>query len=502
MIALPDNSLMRYPRGAGLLLHPTSLPGPFGIGDLGPEAYRFIDFLAESGQKYWQILPLGPTGFGDSPYQSFSAFAGNPLLVSPDALLRDELLPGDRLSECPEFSADRVDYGAVHTWKSDILSTAFDNFERSGPPEEFSRFCHENAFWLDDYALYRALKAELQKPWYEWPEPLRMREEVPLEAAADRLSRDVMAHKFYQFVFYDQWFAVKKYANDKGIYLIGDIPIFVALDSVDVWCNQDKFKLKPDGTPRVVAGVPPDYFSETGQRWGNPLYDWDAMATDGFSWWTARVEFALRAVDIARLDHFIGFVRHWEVPADDETAENGQWVPGPGGRLFASMISDLGPLPLIAEDLGLLTAEVEGLRDEFGFPGMRILQYAFGGDAANRDLPHNYVPETVAYTGTHDNDTLVGWFGTTGKKVRGHCRRYLRFQREDVHWAMIRGVLSSVADIAVVPVQDVLGLGSEARMNTPATESGNWQWRLSGPDLTSLTAAKLKRLTDLYGRGT
>jgi 4-alpha-glucanotransferase len=498
---MPDNSLMRYPRGSGLLLHPTSLPGRFGIGDLGPEAFRFIDFLADAGQKYWQILPLGPTGFGNSPYQAFSAFAGNPLLISPDLLVRDKLLSLDKLSGLPPFPVDRVDHGAVYRWKSEVLSAAFETFEQNGPSEEFTRFCDQNAFWLDDYSLYRALKSELVRPWYEWPEPLRLRETAAVNGSATRLSRDVLAHKFYQFVFYRQWLAVKKYANDRGIYLIGDIPIFVALDSVDVWCNQTKFKLKPDGTPRVVAGVPPDYFSETGQLWGNPLYDWDAMAADGFSWWTARVEFALRSVDIARLDHFIGFVRHWEVPAEDETAQNGKWMQGPGRKLFTSMIADLGEVPLIAEDLGSLTPEVEDLRDEFGFPGMRILQYAFGGGAASRDLPHNYIPESVAYTGTHDNDTVVGWFSSSDRKVRGHCRRYLRFRREEVHWALIRGVLASVADIAVVPVQDVLGLGSEARMNTPATEAGNWEWRFSETHLTAKTAAKLKRLVDLYGRG-
>ena len=387
-------------------------------------------------------------------------------------LLRDCLLSEDDLATKPQFPAGRVDYGLVHRWKDEILAIAFERFtsgSADGLNDEFLRFCDRNGFWLNDYSLYRAIKGVHRKPWYEWPAGLKLREPEAVKKAAADLAEQVLAEKFYQFLFFRQWLAVKKYANDKGIAIIGDLPIFVALDSSDVWCNRDKFKLNEDGSAKFVAGVPPDYFSETGQLWGNPVYDWDAMEKADFGWWAARVEFTLRTVDIARLDHFIGFVRHWEVPATDKTAENGQWVAGPGAKLFASMKKDLGELPLIAEDLGSLTDEVEVLRDEFGFPGMRILQYGFGGDGNNRDLPHNYVPNCVAYTGTHDNDTVDGWFDTTTRKVRGHCRRYLRFHRGEVHWAMIRGVLGSVADIAIIPVQDILGLGSRARMNTPAT---------------------------------
>jgi 4-alpha-glucanotransferase len=479
------------------------LPGGFGIGDLGPAAFKFVDFLARAGQTYWQILPLGPTGYGDSPYQAFSAFAGNTILISPETLAADGLLTNGDLAGKPDFSAGRVDYGLVHGWKKEILSGAFQAFANGaadGLGDEFRLFCKENAFWLDDYALYRAIKGVQHKPWYEWPAGLKLRQPAALAKSADQLAVRVLAEKFYQFLFFRQWLAVKTYANERGVRVIGDLPIFVSLDSSDVWCNRDKFKLNADGSAKFVAGVPPDYFSATGQLWGNPVYDWDSIEADDFSWWSARVEFALRMADIARLDHFIGFVRHWEVPAADETAENGQWVAGPGRKLFEAMTADLGELAVIAEDLGSKTDEVEELRDEFGFPGMRILQYAFGGDGKNRDLPHNYVPNCVAYTGTHDNDTVSGWFASTPRKVRGHCRRYLRFHRGEVHWAMARGVLASVADIAIMPVQDILGLGSEARMNTPATHDGNWQWRLNDGELTDELAARLKEMAELYGR--
>ncbi len=495
---------MDYPRGSGILLHPTSLAGGFGIGDFGTEAFRFVDFLVKSGQQYWQILPLGPTGYGDSPYQSFSAFAGNTLLITPEKLVEDGLLSADDLAARPDFAADKTDFGAVYKWKSEWLPRVFENFLRGGNADHAARFdlfCRENAFWLDDYALYRSLKAAQEhKPWYKWPDALKMRERSELDNAAGQLSAEIAAQKFFQFLFFRQWFAVKQYANKNGVNIIGDIPIFVALDSADVWCNQDKFKLNDDGTAEFVAGVPPDYFSATGQLWGNPIYDWEAMRQDKFSWWAARIAFALRMTNIVRLDHFIGFARNWAVPSGDETAENGEWIDVPGRELFAKLQSSLGELPFIAEDLGAMTDEIAALRDDFSFPGMRILENAFGGDAKNHDLPHNHIQHCVAYTGTHDNDTAVGWYKSTTKDVRHHCRKYLHSNGREIHWDMIRAVSASVADVAIFQMQDVLGLGSDARMNTPATTSENWQWRLNAEALNDDLSSRLRELAEMYGR--
>ncbi len=496
---------MDFPRGSGILLHPTSLAGEFGIGDLGPEAFRFVDFLVRSGQTYWQILPLAPTGYGDSPYQSVSAFAGNTLLISPQKLVDDGLLSADDIAARPVFAADnKVDFGAVYQWKSQLLPRAFENFRRGTQPglkAEFEAFCRENAFWLDDYALYLSVKAaQGHRAWYEWPDDLKWRNVQTLRTAAEELYENIQAEKFFQFLFFRQWFAVKKYANQNGIRVIGDIPIFVALDSVDVWCNQDKFKLNPDGTPKFVSGVPPDFFSATGQLWGNPIYDWEAMLRDNFGWWTARIAFALKTADIVRLDHFIGFVRNWVVPAGDKTAEKGQWVDVPGRELFSILLTRLGKLPVIAEDLGAMTPEVAALRDDLGFAGMRILQNAFGGDAKNHDLPHNHIQNCVAYIGTHDNDTIVGWYRSVPKNVRSHCRTYLHSNGREIHWDMIRAVMASVANIAIVPMQDILGLDSDSRMNTPATGDGNWQWRLASDALADDLSSRLKELTEMYGR--
>lgn len=495
---------MGFPRGSGILLHPTSLAGGFGIGDFGPEAFRFVDFLARAGQKYWQILPLGPTGYGDSPYQSFSAFAGNTLLIAPEKLIEDGLLAADDIASKPEFPVDKADFGAVFKWKSELLPRAFANFVNSANVDlavRFDGFCRENAFWLDDYALFQSLrKSQEYKPWYKWPDGVRSRESSELINAAEQLSAEIAAEKFFQFLFFCQWFEVKNYANKNGVSVIGDIPIFVALDSADVWCNQDKFKLNEDGTAEFVAGVPPDYFSETGQLWGNPIYDWEAMRRDNFGWWSARVAFALRMTDIVRLDHFIGFVRNWEVPGGDKTAENGEWLDVPGRDLFLALRASLGELPVIAEDLGAMTEEVAKLRDDLGFPGMLILENAFGGDARNQDLPHNHIRHCVAYAGTHDNDTAIGWYRSVPKNIRQHCRKYLHSNGREIHWDMIRAVMGSVADVAIFQMQDVLGLGSEARMNTPATTSGNWQWRLSPEALTDDLSSRLGKLAEMYGR--
>ena len=495
---------MALPRASGILLHPTSLPGRFGIGDMGLEAYRFVDLLESMGQTYWQILPLGPTGPGNSPYSTFSAFAGNTLLISPQQLADQGLLPESSINEAPEFPNDYVDYGKVYEWKTQILAQAFETFRSSPLPatsSEFSDFCHRNAWWLDDYATFRAVKAAHgQKPWHEWAEPLRLRDLDALEKAGSQLKREIDAERFYQFLFYRSWSALKAYANEHGIKIIGDIPIFVALDSADVWCNQRQFKLNTDGTPKVAAGVPPDYFSKTGQLWGTPIYDWDAMLSDDFSWWTARIAFSLSTADIVRLDHFIGFARNWEVPGGDRTAENGRWVDVPGEKIFKVLTRRLGPLPVIAEDLGSVTPEVEALRNRYDMPGMRILQYAFGGDPSDANLPHNYIRNTVAYTGTHDNDTTAGWYKKAAKHERSNCRKYLHSNGRDIPHDMVRAVFASVADTAIVPMQDILGLGSSARMNTPATGDKNWQWRLLSDQLIEEVSGWLRDTTAIYGR--
>ena len=502
-------------RTSGILLHPTSLPGEFGIGDLGRRAFDFVDFLARTKQTYWQILPLGPTGYGDSPYQCFSAFAGNALLISPELLVEDGFLTPEQIQDRPQFSLDKVDYGGVHEWKSRILPLAFEGLHHitSGDLRgEFESFIQDNAWWLDDYALYRAIKASQgQKAWYEWDEPLRLRHIPVLDRTAERLFSEILAEKFYQFLFFRQWGALKEHANRNGIRIVGDIPIFVALDSADVWRNQHLFKLNPDGSPKVVSGVPPDYFSQTGQLWGNPIYDWEAMRNDGFRWWIDRVSSTLRTVDAVRVDHFRGFAAAWEVPGADKTAEHGSWVEVPGHDLFTALKDALGDLPFWAEDLGVITPDVEALRDGFGFPGMRILQFAFGGDPRNHDLPHNYIRNCVAYTGTHDNDTAVGWWnsqagagstrdaGEIGRE-REFCMKYLATDGHEINWDFVHAVWSSVADTAIAPLQDILGLGNEARMNLPASTSGNWDWRFKEGALTDEILTRLKEMTEVYGR--
>ena len=505
---------MEFPRASGILLHPTSLPGRFGIGDLGPNAFAFIDALAEAGQTYWQILPLGPTGYGDSPYQCFSAFAGNTLLISPEVVAGDGFLHDDELSDLPAMSDHKVDYGTVYEWKKQLLASAFERSEQADPGliSEFETFVHEKGSWLEDYSLYRALKEDNgQRSWQEWPEPLKLRDAGALHDARERLNRQTLAHKFYQFLFFRQWNAVKRYAGERGIKIIGDIPIFVALDSADVWCAQDQFKLDERGDPIVVAGVPPDYFSKTGQLWGNPIYDWGAMEASGFRWWVERVAATLQMVDAVRMDHFRGFAAAWEVPGKDKTAENGAWVDVPGRALFNTLREAFGTLPVIAEDLGVITPDVESLRDDFGFPGMRILQFAFSGDANNHDLPHNYIRNCVAYTGSHDNDTTVGWWnsragaGSTrgAKEIRReheYCKRYLGTDGREIHWDLIRAVMASVAQTAIVPMQDILGIGSEGRMNLPASSSGNWFWRLRAGEFDRELIDRLREMTETYGR--
>jgi 4-alpha-glucanotransferase len=506
---------MTFPRSSGILLHPTSLPGPFGIGDLGPEAYSFANFLSASGQGIWQMLPLGPTGYGDSPYACYSAFAGNTLLISPEQLVREGLLNENDLAAARLESTDRIDFQAVHKAKSALLVKAYEAYQHTtdtGLRSAFETFSQEYSAWLDDYAMFRALKdAHDGAPWNEWEPELARREPFALIRVREQLRNEIEAQKYYQFLFFRQWFALKSYCNERGIKLIGDIPIFVAHDSSDVWTNPEQFKLDRNGSPKVVAGVPPDYFSATGQLWGNPLYDWDRMVADRFKWWLARVRATLQLFDVVRIDHFRGFAASWEIPGGDKTAERGRWVEAPGRQLFATIREVLGELPIIAEDLGVITPDVEKLRDDFGFPGMRILQFAFSSDTKNIDLPHNYHKNVVVYTGTHDNDTTVGWFrsvageGSTRTatqigRERDFCMKYLNTDGEEIHWDFIRAVWASVANTAIVPLQDLLGLGTEARMNLPNSTEGNWSWRFISGALTAEIRDRLKDLTELYGR--
>ncbi len=503
---------MELSRASGILLHPTSLPGPFPIGDLGPEAHAFVDFLLSSGQTYWQTLPLGPVGDGGSPYASYSAFAGNTLLISPQGLLDEGLIDESGLPS--SGSSTQANLALANLVKNQLLSKAFTRLKSNNSlSAEFEEFKQLEADWLDDYALFQSLKdANGGVAWHEWDRPLSQRDPSALISARRDLSDEVEAQKFFQFLFYGQWFALKKYANKRGIKLIGDLPIFVAHDSADVWAHSHLFKLKPDGLPTVVAGVPPDYFSATGQFWGNPLYDWDAMAAEGFAWWISRVRQALRTSDMVRFDHFRGYSACWEIPANDKTAENGSWVGSPGSQLFTAIHDAIGGLPIIAEDLGVITPDVDALRDEFGFPGMRVLQFAFGGDTSSTNLPHNYHRNVVVYTGTHDNDTTVGWFNNTAEEPastldaeattseRELCLQYLNTDGHEIHWDFIRAALASVANTAIIPLQDLLGLGTEARMNVPNSAEGNWGWRFPAGALTEELAARLKKLSRLYGR--
>ncbi len=494
---------MKFKRASGVLLHPTSLPGPYGIGDLGPAAFAFVDFLAEAGCRLWQVLPLGPTGYGDSPYQCFSAFAGNPLLISPQALLAADLLTADDLRHPPSFPPDRVAYGEVIPWKQALLAKAWERFTaRENHPLQpaFDRFIQENAHWLDDFALFMALKAAHNgAPWTDWPAPLRQRQPEALAQARRQLASSVARYRFAQFLFFHQWQALIRHAHGRGVHIIGDMPIFVAHDSADVWAHPHLFYLDENGQPTVVAGVPPDYFSPTGQRWGNPLYRWEAHKKEGYAWWLARFRALLQLVDIIRLDHFRGFAGYWEVPAQAPTAEHGRWVPGPGADFFAALQEALGNLPIIAEDLGEITPDVIALREQFHLPGMKILQFAFSGPE-NPFLPHHFTPHCVAYTGTHDNDTALGWYWSAPEHEKDYARRYLSVSGEDFAWDLIRMAWRSTAVFALAPMQDLLSLGSEARMNLPGRAAGNWAWRMPADALQPAIRDRLRELNYLYHR--
>ncbi|MDA1330375.1 MAG: 4-alpha-glucanotransferase [Chloroflexi bacterium] len=493
---------MKLPRSSGILLHPTSLPGSYGIGDLGPEAYRWVDFLAEGGFTWWQLLPLGPTGFADSPYQSFSAFAGNPMLISPELLQRDGLLENGDLDSHPDFPDSKVDFAAVNEWKKALLAIAHRRVIRLPALQlEFETFKREQADWLEDYALFRAIKTEQgEGPWSNWPQGLRDRETLELEEARSRLAESIENYAFHQFLFFRQWEALRSHMQARNVQVIGDIPIYVAMDSAEVWANRNWFYLDSEGQPISVAGVPPDYFSKTGQLWGNPLYRWDKHAEQGYKWWLKRLMSTLLMVDIVRLDHFRGFAGYWAVPAGQKTAETGQWEAGPGEVFFETMREKLGELPLIAEDLGEITQAVIELRDEFDLPGMKILQFAFDDGLEHKFLPHNYAENFVAYTGTHDNDTVRGWYMSAPEAEKVFCRDYLGVDGSDIAWDMIRAVWASRANVAIAPIQDVLDLGTEARMNFPGTIGGNWDWRMPADALRPELSRRLADLNQKHDR--
>jgi 4-alpha-glucanotransferase len=506
-----EDPKMKFPRASGLLLHPTSLPGRFGIGDLGDEAYRFIDFLVSAGQTYWQVLPLSPTGYGDSPYQGLSAFAGNPMLISPQKLLEAGHLSQADLDALPHFPKDKVDFGPVIYHKMRLLDRAFANFQAHAPAsqkEAFSRFCQAQAAWLDDVALFMALKEAHQlHAWETWEPELRTRDVEALARWGDKLAGPIENQKYRQWQFFEQWLALKAYANERGIRLIGDIPIFVAYDSADVWANPHLFHLDEGLQPTVVSGVPPDYFSETGQLWGHPLYRWDLMAEQGYAWWIERFRMAFTQADVVRIDHFRGFYNYWEVPGGADTAIVGRWLYGPGADLFHVVTKALGDVAIIAEDLGDFDEEsragVDALQGAFGYPGMKVVQFAFGAGPSDPFLPHNYTsPAWVAYTGTHDNDTAVGWYeATSTAQERDYARKYLGRDGSDIAWDLIRATWASVAQTAMTTAQDLLGLGHWARMNTPSTVGPpNWCWRLLPGALTDDIAQRLLDLTAIYGR--
>jgi len=498
-----DHSIANEPRSAGVLLHPTSLAGRFGVGSLGPEASEFIGFLARAGQRLWQVCPLGPTGYGDSPYQCFSAFAGNPLLIGLEQLVADDLLSPDDLTDAP-LAGDRVDYGAVIPWKSALLRTAFARFTRiasSRARARLARFEQLSARWLDDFALFMALKdAQDGKPWTEWPAAFRDRDPDAIARFSAEQRDRIALSKFQQWLFHTQWFALRAEAGSYGIRIIGDLPIFVAHDSADVWAHRRLFKLNGVGRPTVVAGVPPDYFSATGQLWGNPIYDWDAHRSDGFAWWSDVLASKFSLYDHVRVDHFRGFSAYWEIPAGETTAMNGEWVASPGRELFRVIQERRGRLPVIAEDLGVITDDVVELIEEFGFARMKVLQFAFQAAERNDYLPYKYDRNAVVYTGTHDNDTVVGWLSSTSEQDRRFALDYLASDGTEPEWDFIRGAIASPAQFAVVPAQDLLGLGSEARMNVPGTTGGNWEFRLHPGQPSDAIANRLRSLTELYGR--
>lgn len=494
-------------RGSGIFLHITSLPSIFGIGDLGPWAYRFVDFLAEAKQAYWQILPLNTTepAFGNSPYHSNSAFASNPLLLSPELMVRDGLLAEEDIIPDKRLRSKRVDYNSVVAFKRELFQTAFQRFKQRKDKNDYEKFCKENISWLDDFALFLALKEHFKKRvWSDWPPDVRDRRDEALQPLKEALHEDTDREKFLQYVFAVQWNLLRSYCQEKGIQIIGDIPVYVNYDSVDLWMHPQLFKLGPNKRPYAVAGVPPDYFSATGQLWGNPLYRWDILKEREYDWWVLRVGHNLRLFDIVRIDHFRGFVGYWEIPATENNAVHGEWKEAPAGDFFRVLTEKYPHLPLIAEDLGIITPDVRDVMEHFAFPGMKVLLFAFGEeDPRHPYLPHTYEENCVVYTGTHDNNTVRGWFKREARPAeKKRIFRYLgrRVSIRNIHWEFIRLAMQSVARTAIIPIQDALGLGEEARMNLPATSKGNWEWRLLPSQMTSQLAGRISDMTETYGR--
>lgn len=500
---------MSFQRASGILLHPTCFPSQHGIGDLGKTAYEFVEFLAQSGQTLWQVLPLGPTGYEHSPYiMNFSTFAGNPLLISLEQLVEDGLIERGDLYPLPCENLDAIDFDQVIPHKLRFLKQAFERFQSSNSQSDlFKQFCQNQSWWLDDFVLFMALLEENKgQSWHQWEPAIARREADALQAQREALRDSIQFHQFLQFKFFEQWLKLRNYANDRQIKIIGDISIYVCHNSADVWANPELFKLDPDTfEPTYIAGVPPDYFSETGQLWGNPVYDWEKLQQTQFDWWINRFKATLQYVDLVRVDHFRGFEAYWQVPAGEATAIHGEWIKAPGQEFFETLNQRLGSLPILAEDLGIITPEVEELRDRFSFPGMRILMFGFLDDAKNTHLPHNYVPNSVVYSGTHDNDTAIGWWATASLGEKEFLAHYLGYSSPDeiqaINWVLIRTALASVASLAILPLQDVLNLGGEARMNNPVTNAGNWRWRYRGSELlTNEMSQKLLSLTRLYNR--
>lgn len=506
-------------RASGILLPIASLPSPFGIGDLGPRAYRFAEALCETKQGFWQVLPLNPTTpvRGNSPYSTLSAFAGNPLLISPESLVKEGHLSRRHVEGSPPPSSERIDYPAVTRYKRNLLHRAYQNFKHKVNRDcDFDLFCHDQSQWLEDYALFVALKGYFRGlRWNQWPSPIRNRDSNQFNEMRRKLAEEIDLEKFQQYLFFKEWFALKRHLNHRGIQIIGDFPLYVDSDSPDVWANPEIFRLDAHGNPSVVSGIPPDYFSATGQLWGNPLYRWDVLKENEYAWWVSRIAHNLMLFDIIRLDHFKGYVNYWEVPAGEPTAVKGRWVKGPGAGLFSVLLKHFPHLPFIAEDLGVITTEVCELRDQFEIPGMRVLQFAFGRDPlAEEYKPFNYIRNCVAYTGTHDNDTLLGWLYGKRKNdstrkaseietERENALRYLGYKtgkKKDAHWEFIRLLMMSAAQLVIIPLQDILGLGTEARMNRPGRARGNWKWRLAPGRLTTSHKERLLELTSIYGR--
>ncbi|HEY5672214.1 MAG TPA: 4-alpha-glucanotransferase [Malonomonas sp.] len=490
-------------RRSGILLHPTSLAGPQPIGSLGQEAYDFVDFLVAAGQSVWQMLPLGPIGYGDCPYSCYSAFAGEPLLISLEQLVKN----GDLLEKelpPPAPAGTKSDFASATRTHLPLLKRAFQRFS-TGPDierlQDYAEFCSKQAFWLNDYAFFQAMREQRQgQGWQDWPIELRQRHDSALQEWGIKLHEQIEWHKYLQFAFFEQWFKLKRYANAQGVQIFGDLPIFVAADSADVWTNRHLFFLDDNDQATLVAGVPPDYFSKTGQRWGNPLYRWDRMAENGFSWWRARFIWNLEMFDLIRVDHFRGFSACWAIRADEPTAINGEWMPAAGYQLFTALQNELGDLPIVAEDLGIITADVEKLRDHFKLPGMKILQFAFDSGPTNPYLPHNHLPNSVIYTGTHDNNTTLGWWRSLTVKGQEQVKEYLKRPCRDMPDPLIETALASVANLAIIPLQDLLTLDADSRMNQPGTSTGNWQWRLGRGQLTSEIAVQFRHVSHLYGR--